>query len=146
METNAKCNALIADIRNYCMKKSAARGILGLASEFRKMDKDFSKAICFEEFQDGLDAYGLVLARRDVRLLFDSIDKNKNGTIDFKEFLDRMKQPMADCRKEVVEEAFEKLDANKDGILKIEDLKRKYPVTNLVSWTNNMRHSFWHTR
>ena len=123
----AAVSELVKDIRETCMRKGV-RGILGLASVFRRMDADFSQTVAFEEFASGLADYGVTgISREDLKRVFTSFDKDSSGTIDFREFVNALRPPLPPCRVALINEAFNKLDANKDGVLQVEDLKGKFP-------------------
>lgn len=124
---NERVQELLGQLQKQCLGKGVG-GIKGLAVVFRRMDVDFSKHLCFSEFEKGVRDYGLDVGKDDLTSLFKAFDRNKNNQIEFLELLAKLQPDMSKKRKEVVNEAFNVLDANKDGVLEMEDLKGK--VTN----------------
>ncbi|XP_045210590.2 calcyphosin-like protein [Mercenaria mercenaria] len=124
METK-RVKDLLEQLQNQCLHKGVG-GIKGLAVAFRKMDKDFSAHLCYNEFCEGIHSFGLQVEEKDLQLLFEAFDMNKNNQIDFMELVSKLKPAMSGKRIEVVNQAFDALDAIKDGVLKLEDLKVVY--------------------
>ncbi|CAG5116199.1 unnamed protein product [Candidula unifasciata] len=113
-----------------------------LSCMFRRMDLDYSKKICFEEFVLGLRSYNLKFSDEDIELLFSALDINDDGQIDFREFLELLIPPMNEVRTNVINEAFDKLDINGDGTIQMDELKivyaanaRKHPKYLSGEWT-----------
>ncbi|XP_060602658.1 calcyphosin-like protein [Ruditapes philippinarum] len=123
---------LLEKMRDQCLLKGVG-GLKSLAVVFRRMDTDFSKCLCYQEFEEGLKLYGVQFDKSDLRMLFDSFDRDRNKRIDFLELIAKLRPPMSKLRTDVINEAFDLLDANKDGVLKLEDLK-------IVYSTNARRH------
>lgn len=117
-------NKLITDLRTECLKRGCG-GIKGLGVVFRQMDADFSKRLCFEEFQQGMNIYGVPLGEENMKMLFKEFDRDHNGSIDFCEFMHNLRPPMTVARINVINEAFNKLDVNKDQVIKVDDLQGK---------------------
>lgn len=124
MANKNRINELIEQLRRQCLLRGVG-GIKELSVVFRRMDTDFSKRLCFQELEEGVKNYGLIVSREELMLLFDVFDKDKNEQIDFLELVATLRPPMPKLRVDVVNEAFDKLDANKDGVLKLEDLRSK---------------------
>ncbi|XP_045211154.2 calcyphosin-like protein [Mercenaria mercenaria] len=116
---------LLKQVQSQCLHKGVG-GIKDLAVVFRRMDKDFSKRLCYAEFCEGMMNYGLQVEEKDLNLLFETFDKNNSKQIEFMELVSKLQPPMSEKRVEVVNQAFDALDANKDGVLKMEDLKVVY--------------------
>lgn len=55
------------------------------------MDDDGSKSLDFEEFQKGLDTYGVAMAKERALEVFRIFDKDGSGTVDFSEFLEKLR-------------------------------------------------------
>lgn len=55
------------------------------------MDDDGSKSLNLEEFQKGLETYGLHVAKEKAMELFTFVDKDRSGTINFDEFLEKLR-------------------------------------------------------
>lgn len=55
------------------------------------MDDDGSKSLNLDEFQKGLETYGLDLGKEKAKEIFILVDKDKSGTIDFDEFLEKLR-------------------------------------------------------
>lgn len=58
---------------------------------FRIMDDDGSKTLNLEEFQKGLETYGLCVGKEKGKEIFTLVDKDRSGTIDFDEFLEKLR-------------------------------------------------------
>ncbi|XP_053386850.1 calcyphosin-like protein [Mercenaria mercenaria] len=132
---------LLQQLQSQCLNKGVG-GIKGLGVAFRKMDKDFTKHICYTEFCEGIQSYGLQVEEKDLILLFTAFDRNKNNQIEFMEFVSKLKPAMSGKRVDVVNQAFDALDAIKDDVLKLEDLKivysqnaKKHPKFISGEWT-----------
>ncbi|WAQ95812.1 CAPSL-like protein [Mya arenaria] len=118
-----KVRSLIDNLRGQCLKRGVG-GIRELSVVFRRMDVDFSKRLCYQEFEEGVKAYELIMTNEDIDLLFNTFDTNKNRQIDFLELVAKLRPPMCQARKNVVNQSFDRLDANQNGILELEDLKK----------------------
>ncbi|XP_052070822.1 calcyphosin-like protein isoform X3 [Mytilus californianus] len=112
-------------LKEQCLRHGFG-GIRGLGVVFRTMDLDCSRSLVLDELRIGLEKFGLRMADKYLKTLFDSIDQDKNGKIDFLEFMKALRSPMNNKRIAVINEAFDKLDTNNDGVLDIEDLKVFY--------------------
>ncbi len=124
-ENNCREAQVLVDvIRKQCQHKGLI-GIKGLSVLFRKLDKDYSKSVCFREFGEGLRGLGIVMTDSELMTVFDSFDTNRSGQVDFCEFLRTLKPKMNKRRMDLVMKAFYKLDTVADGVLKVEDLKGK---------------------
>lgn len=55
------------------------------------MDDDGSKSLNLEEFQKGLETYGLCVGKEKAKEIFSFVDKDNSGTIDFDEFLEKLR-------------------------------------------------------
>lgn len=55
------------------------------------MDDDGSKSLNLEEFQKGLETYGLSIGKEKAKEIFTLVDKDRSGTIEFDEFLDKLR-------------------------------------------------------
>ncbi|CAF4082028.1 unnamed protein product [Adineta steineri] len=114
-------------LRAECLKRGA-QGIKGLSLLFRIMDDNGDRKLNMEEFQKGVQEYGLNFSKADINELFRQFDTDKNGSIDYEEFLFRLRPPMNNFRLDLVAKAFAKLDKNHDGQITIEDLRGVFNV------------------
>jgi Ca2+-binding EF-hand superfamily protein len=55
------------------------------------MDDDGSKKLSMDEFQKGINEYGLNFSKADIAELFRTFDTDQNGSIDFDEFLRKLR-------------------------------------------------------
>lgn len=55
------------------------------------MDNDGNRQLEYREFLNGLNDFGMMLAKEEVQQLFSIFDKDKSGTIDFDEFLESLR-------------------------------------------------------
>ncbi|XP_016422752.1 calcyphosin-like protein, partial [Sinocyclocheilus rhinocerous] len=91
---------------------------------FRIMDDDGSKSLDFQEFEKGLENYGVSVGKDKAQQSFAVMDKD--GTINFDEFLEKLRPSMSSARKQVINQAFRKFDKTGDGVVTIEDLQGVY--------------------
>lgn len=116
-------------LRQKCLARGA-HGIKGIARIFRNMDDDGSRNLNYDEFQKGLNDFGVSLEDESVtKALFDKFDKDKNGQICFDEFLEQLRPPMSQTRKDIILKAFSKADKTGDGKITVEDLRGVYDVS-----------------
>lgn len=121
---NKSYHEIVESIRQQCLEKGLS-GIKGLAVMFRRMDRDYSKTLTFNELRHGIKVYQIRISEEQLQIVFRHLDKDRNNCVDFQEFLLALSPPMTKQRKDVIQEAFNKLDANKDGIIKLDELKGK---------------------
>lgn len=55
------------------------------------MDDDGSKSLDFQEFEKGLENYGVSAGREKAKRIFAMMDKDGSGSIDFDEFLEKLR-------------------------------------------------------
>lgn len=67
--------------------KRGARGIFGLARNFRIIDDNHSMTLCKQEFAKACNDFRIALGPQERDALFDAFDINNNGEIDYEEFL-----------------------------------------------------------
>ncbi|GFR85760.1 leucine-rich repeat-containing protein 74A-like isoform X1 [Elysia marginata] len=65
---------------------------LRLVDMFNNIDKDRSKSLSYQEFQDGLQRVNIPLADHSLQQLMTELDKNKDGEIDFGELIDGQRE------------------------------------------------------
>uniref|UniRef100_A0A671NKD9 Calcyphosine-like a n=1 Tax=Sinocyclocheilus anshuiensis TaxID=1608454 RepID=A0A671NKD9_9TELE len=106
----------VQELRQQCLQRGAA-GIKGLGRTFRIMDDDGSKSLDFQEFEKGLENYGVSVGKDKAQQIFAMMDKDGSGTINFDEFLEKLR-------------AFQKFDKTGDGVVTIEDLQGVYNSKN----------------
>ncbi|XP_066508780.1 calcyphosin-like protein [Hoplias malabaricus] len=116
---------VLEELRQHCLSRGEA-GIKGLGRTFRIMDDDGSKTLNLQEFQKGLETYGVNVGKEKAKQIFTTLDKDGSGTIDFNEFLEKVRPPMSSTRIQVIEKAFQKLDRTGDGVVTVEDLQGVY--------------------
>lgn len=121
---NKRIMELVEQLRSQCLHNGVG-GIKALSVVFRRMDTDFSKRLCYDEFNKGVKMYGLSVGNDDLMMLFEAFDRDKNNQIDFLELVAKLQPPMSKRRVDVINQAFDALDANKDGVLRMDDLKSK---------------------
>ena len=55
------------------------------------MDDDKNRKLSFEEFQKGVEEYGLNFTKSEISELFRLIDADHSGSIDYEEFLRKLR-------------------------------------------------------
>lgn len=115
----------VVALREMCLKRGAS-GIKGIARQFRIMDDDRNKSLSFEEFNEGIHDFGLVLSVEQAKAVFKAFDSDQQGTIGFEEFLQKLRPPMSKSRRDMIAKAFKSADKTGDGILTADDLKKVY--------------------
>jgi Ca2+-binding EF-hand superfamily protein len=55
------------------------------------MDDDRNRKLSMEEFQKGIQEYGLPFSKAEIEQLFRDMDTDKSGSVDFDEFLRRLR-------------------------------------------------------
>ncbi|XP_056127666.1 calcyphosine-like a [Rhinichthys klamathensis goyatoka] len=115
----------VNELRQQCLNRGSA-GIKGLGRTFRIMDDDGSKSLDFQEFQKGLENYGVSVGKDKAQQIFAMMDKDGSGTLNFDEFLEKLRPPMSSARRQVIGQAFQKLDKTGDGVVTVEDLQGVY--------------------
>ncbi|CAG9332419.1 unnamed protein product [Blepharisma stoltei] len=106
-----------------------ARGILGLARQFKIMDDDGSRSLSLNEFKKACRDYRVGIDENDVEIAFAAIDRDRSGEIDYDELLRAIRGPMNQFRRNLVEQAYNKLDRDKNGLLEIEDIRNVYSAS-----------------
>eukprot|EP01022_Parablepharisma_sp_SALTPOND_P016569 TRINITY_DN2460_c0_g1_i1.p1 TRINITY_DN2460_c0_g1~~TRINITY_DN2460_c0_g1_i1.p1 ORF type:complete len:776 (+),score=94.21 TRINITY_DN2460_c0_g1_i1:7353-9680(+) len=107
-----------------------ARGIIGLARQFRIADNDNSGEIDLNEFIQVIKDFRVPIDERSIRSLFETFDRDRSGRINYDEFLRGVRGEMNQFRQGLVELAFKKLDKDGSGVIDIKDLKGVYNARN----------------
>jgi Ca2+-binding EF-hand superfamily protein len=111
------------------LKGRGARGLIGLARQFKIMDDDRSGALSYPEFKKGLKDFRIDMTEDQARQLFSVFDPDRSGSIDYEEFIHRVRGVLNDARRAVVHQAFNKLDRTGDGVVELEDLRGVYDAS-----------------
>lgn len=104
-------------------------GVLGLAKNFRIIDKDRSGSLSFSEFKVAMTKFRVGLSATETKILFDFYDKDGSGSLEFNEFLKGLRSKLSPQRRELSEQAFAEMDVDKSGEINFEDLKAKYDTS-----------------
>ena len=119
---------LLAALRDKLVARGA-RGILGLARQFKIMDDNESKTLEYDEFSKALRDFRVEIEEEAARRLFAYFDADRNGCIGYDEFMHRLKGELNEPRKALISQAFAKLDRNGNGVVEIDDIKSVYNAT-----------------
>ena len=103
-----------------------ARGIIGLAKQFRIMDDNHSLSLDKFEFSKAMSDYMLGFSEGEIQTLFGYMDYDRSGLIEYDEFLRSIRGPMNQNRKRVVAKAFAILDKDGGGFIDINDIRGVY--------------------
>ena len=107
-----------------------ARGIIGLARQFKIVDNNDDKTICLQEFVQIVKDFKIPINEREIRSIFEIFDRDGSGVIDYDEFIRGVKGKMNPSRQKWVDAAFNKLDRDGSGVIDINDLKGVYCAKN----------------
>ena len=107
-----------------------ARGIIGMARQFKIMDDDNSHSLSLSEFKKGCRDFGVDFPESEITRLFNAIDRDRSGVVDYDELIRAIRGPMTPARKRVVKQAWDKLDRDQSGIVDINDLRGVYDARN----------------
>ena len=96
----------------------ATRGVAGIASlgiAFRNFDTDGNRKLTHDEFNYGLQDYGITLDHDEFSQLLAEFDSNGDGVLNYDEFLVGIRGGLDENRKQYVSAAYAKLDSNGNG-------------------------------
>lgn len=116
---------LIQKLRDK-LKTRGARGIIGLAKQFRIMDDNHSLSLDKFEFSKAMGDYMLGFSEGEIMTLFSYMDYDRSGLIEYDEFLRMIRGPMNANRKKIVLQAFNKMDKDGSGMLDMNDIRGVY--------------------
>jgi Ca2+-binding EF-hand superfamily protein len=108
------------------LKTRGARGIIGLAKQFRIMDDNHSLSLDKFEFSKAMSDYMLGFSEGETQTLFAHFDFDRSGLIEYDEFLRAIRGPMSAARKAIVMKAFNKMDKDGSGMIDINDIRGVY--------------------
>ena len=108
------------------LKTRGARGIIGLAKQFRIMDDNHSLSLDKFEFSKAMSDYMLGFSEGETQTLFAHFDFDRSGLIEYDEFLRAIRGPMNANRKAIVMRAFNKMDKDGSGMIDINDIRGVY--------------------
>jgi len=108
------------------LKTRGARGIIGLAKQFRIMDDNHSLSLDKFEFSKAMSDYMLGFSEGETQSLFTHFDFDRSGLIEYDEFLRAIRGPMSAARKAIVMRAFNKMDKDGSGMIDIDDIRGVY--------------------
>jgi Ca2+-binding EF-hand superfamily protein len=123
--STASSEQLVETLREK-LKGRGARGLIGLARQFKIMDDDRSGSLDPQEFRKALKDFRVDVSDEDAQRLFTIFDPDRSGQVDYEEFLHRIRGVLNPARKALVQEVFAKLDRTGDGIVALEDIKGVY--------------------
>lgn len=103
-----------------------ARGIIGLAKQFRIMDDNHSLSLDKYEFSKAMADYMLGFSEGEIQTLFGYMDYDRSGLVEYDEFLRSIRGPMNQNRKRIVAKAFAILDKDEGGFIDINDIRGVY--------------------
>ena len=103
-----------------------ARGLLGLAKQFKIADDDNSKDLDMQEFKKAVRDFRIGLDDKDSERLFRVFDRDRSGRIDYEEFLRGVRGEMNQFRIGFAKKAFNIMDKDRSGVLDLDDIKQAY--------------------
>ena len=120
----------ILDIFRNEIRKKGAKGIIGLAKQFKLFDENKNKTLDYKQFSKAIKDLKIDFNENEIQELFSIFDINNSNTIDYEEFLRQLRGEMNEKRKEIVLKAFDKLDLDKSGKIELNEIKSLYNVKN----------------
>eukprot|EP00826_Nyctotherus_ovalis_P006571 TRINITY_DN1156_c0_g2_i3.p1 TRINITY_DN1156_c0_g2~~TRINITY_DN1156_c0_g2_i3.p1 ORF type:complete len:592 (+),score=134.30 TRINITY_DN1156_c0_g2_i3:690-2465(+) len=103
-----------------------AKGIFGLARQFRIVDSNGTGQIDLQDFVQVVKDFKIPIDERDIRGLFEAFDRTRSGVISYEDFLDEIKSNVNSFRQKLIESAFNKLDKSGSGMVDLKDLKSAF--------------------
>lgn len=100
-----------------------ARGLIGLAKQFKIADDDGSHNLDPQEFKKACHDFRVGINDGDCTRLFKIFDRDSNGKIDYDEFLRGVRGEMNEFRRNLAKKAFTIMDKDKSGVLNLDDIK-----------------------
>lgn len=108
------------------LKARGARGLIGLARQFKIMDDIDSGTLEFDEFVKCFRVYRLQVSEDDAQLLFNYIARENNDYIYYNEFLNALTGQIHPFRKSLIANAFRQLELDGNGSINIEKVRKSY--------------------
>lgn len=118
--------AQLLDLFRSKLAARGARGLIGLAKQFKIADDDNSKDLDTYEFKKAIRDFRVGLEDKDSERLFRIFDRDRSGKIDYEEFLRGVRGEMNQFRVNLCKKAFAIMDKDKSGILDLDDIKQAY--------------------
>jgi hypothetical protein len=103
-----------------------ARGLTGLAKQFKIADDDRSHDLDMYEFKKAVKDFRVGLNDSDSERLFRIFDRDGSGRINYDEFLRGVRGEMNQFRVTLSKKAFNIMDKDRSGILNLDDIKQTY--------------------
>jgi hypothetical protein len=103
-----------------------ARGLIGLARQFKIAYDDNSKDLDMYEFKKACRDFRVGLEDKDSERLFRIFDRDRSGKIDYDEFLRGVRGEMNQFRVNLAKKAFNIMDKDKSGVLDLDDIRQTY--------------------
>ena len=103
-----------------------ARGLIGLAKQFKIADDDNSHDLDMEEFKKACRDFRIGLTDKDAERFFRIFDRDRSGKIDYEEFLRGVRGEMNQFRVNICKKAFNIMDKDRSGVLNIDDIRQTY--------------------
>jgi Ca2+-binding EF-hand superfamily protein len=103
-----------------------ARGLMGLAKQFKIADDDNSKDLDMNEFKKAVHDFRIGLQDKDSERLFRIFDRDRSGKIDYEEFLRGVRGEMNQFRVNLCKKAFNIMDKDRSGVLNVDDIRQTY--------------------
>jgi len=126
------CNFKIAVIQLFRSQFEQMRPahFKNLKEMFKRLDKDGSGTISYEEFEEGmLQMKDLKISKQRIKEMFGELDVKATGEIRFDELLNAAVHDYLVSSDERLYQAFRELDEDDDGIILVEQLKTKLKET-----------------
>merc|ERR1711937_469465 len=116
-------------------------GVLGLAKNFRIIDRDGSGQLSMDEFKLAMKKFQVGLTPAEIETLYKFYDKDNSGSVKFDEFIGGLRSKLSPQRKELTEQAFDAMDVDGSGEINFADLDKKYdtkhhPKVKAGEWTH----------
>mmetsp|Transcript_22355 Transcript_22355/g.16835 ORF Transcript_22355/g.16835 Transcript_22355/m.16835 type:complete len:204 (-) Transcript_22355:45-656(-) len=114
------------DIFRKKLASRGARGLIGLAKQFKIADDNNSKDLDMPEFKKAVRDFRTGISDTDAEKLFKIFDRDRSGSINYDEFLRGVRGEMNQFRVNLCKKAFAIMDKDKSGVLNLSDIKGVY--------------------
>eukprot|EP00993_Chasmostoma_nieuportense_P002616 NODE_3397_length_975_cov_63.614387_g3250_i0.p1 GENE.NODE_3397_length_975_cov_63.614387_g3250_i0~~NODE_3397_length_975_cov_63.614387_g3250_i0.p1 ORF type:complete len:313 (-),score=92.93 NODE_3397_length_975_cov_63.614387_g3250_i0:36-893(-) len=119
---------IVDRVREMILEKGGRAGFRAIIRILRIMDDNGNRQLDPQEFEDGLNAYGLSPTKQEMQQIMEYFDRDRSGQISVTEFTRAVRGPMNTARASLVWQVYDQLDENSDQVVTFDDVKMAYDV------------------